>query len=130
MAENTGNSVYDGVLTRVFYSASTAKILDFFLDHKDYDYPIVEIANNADLSFRTVVKEIQRLEKAGLIVNHRKVGKATMYKLNDKAEEVTLLEKFSLLLSQRSSLYEPDRIEQEVLEPENESEITMSSSQE
>lgn len=116
--------VYDGALSRIFSSASTAKILDFFLDHKDYDYPIIEIANTTGLSFRTVVKEVQRLEKAALIQKHRKVGKAIMYKLNESAEEVGLIEKFSLLISQRPSIYEPDRIEQELLEPESESELT------
>lgn len=125
MSENQG--IYDGVLARVFSSASTAKILDFFLDHKDYDYAVAEVVSTTGLSFRTVVKEIQRLEKAELVIKHRKVGKATMYRLNDKTEEVTLLEKFSLLLSQRSSLFEPDRIEQEVLEPGSTSEITMAS---
>jgi DNA-binding Lrp family transcriptional regulator len=116
---------YDGILTRLFSSGSTAKILDFFLDHKEYDYSVSEIAEKTGLSFRTIIKEIPKMEKLGLIINRRKVGRAILYKLNDNEESVAMLEKFSLLISQKDSLYEPERIEQEIFESDNDPEITM-----
>lgn len=116
----TQSEVYDGVLTRLFSSGSTAKILDFFLDHKEYDYSITEISEKTDLSFRTIVKELPKLEALGLIINHRKVGRAVLYKLDDRNEIVSLMERFTLLISQKDALHEPHRVEQEILEPNDE----------
>lgn len=111
--------IHDGVLTKIFQTQSTARILDFFLDHKEFDYPIAEVARKTGLSFRTVVRELPRLEGIGLVINHRKVGKATMYRLAMDFEPVTLLDKFALDMSQKKSLNEPQRIEdyQEIIEP-------------
>ena len=59
-----------GVLSRIFSSRAVAQILDFFLDHKEFDYSANEIA------------------------------KVNMYKLNLDLEAVSFLEKFSLEMSQ------------------------------
>jgi DNA-binding transcriptional ArsR family regulator len=114
------NEQYEGVLTRLFSTGSSAKILDFFLDHKEYDYSSMEISENTGLSFRTIIKELPKLEKLGLVILHRKVGRTALYTLNDKNEPVAMLEKFSLLVSQKDSLYEPQRLQQEILEPDAE----------
>jgi len=111
--------IHDGVLTTIFRTSATARILDFFLDHREFDYPIAEIAKKSGLSLRTVVREVPRLEGIGLIINHRKVGKATMYRLDIDLEAVTLLDKFALDMSQKKSLNEPQRMNdfQDVIEP-------------
>ena len=88
------------VLASIFTSRAVAQILDFFLDHKEFDYPITEIAEKTGLSFRTVFREIPNLERNHLIYKYRKVGKANMYKLNTDFEGVVLLERFALELSQ------------------------------
>ena len=88
------------VLASIFTSRAVAQILDFFLDHKEFDYPITEIAEKTGLSFRTVFREIPNLERNHLIYKYRKVGKANMYKLNTDFEAVVLLERFALEVSQ------------------------------
>ena len=88
------------ILARIFTSRAVAQILDFFLDHKEFDYPITEIAEKTGLSFRTVFREIPSLERNNLIYKYRKVGKANMYKLNTDFEAVVLLERFALEVSQ------------------------------
>lgn len=88
------------VLASIFTSRAVAQILDFFLDHKEFDYPITEIAEKTGLSFRTVFREIPSLERNNLIYKYRKVGKANMYKLNTDFEAVVLLERFALEVSQ------------------------------
>ncbi len=114
---------YAGALAHIFATGATAKVLDFFLDHKEYDYPIAEIVNATGLSFRTISKEIPRLESFGFIINHRKVVNANMYKLNEASEAVALIEKFSLRASQIPSIYEPIRMTQDLLEPEENAEF-------
>lgn len=89
-----------GVLSRIFSSRAVAQILDFFLDHKEFDYSANEIAKKTDLSFRTIFREIPDLENRQLIFNTRKIGKVNMYKLNLDLEAVSFLEKFSLEMSQ------------------------------
>jgi predicted AAA+ superfamily ATPase len=89
-----------GVLSRIFSSRAVAQILDFFLDHKEFDYSANEIAKKTDLSFRTIFREIPDLEHRQLIFNTRKIGKVNMYKLNLDLEAVSFLEKFSLEMSQ------------------------------
>ena len=89
-----------GVLSRIFSSRAVAQILDFFLDHKEFDYSANEIAKKTDLSFRTIFREIPDLEHRQLIFNTRKIGKVNMYKLNIDLEAVSFLEKFSLDMSQ------------------------------
>lgn len=106
------NEFNNGILTNLFSSRAVAQILDFFLDHKEFDYPPSEIAKKTGLSFRTVFREIPSLERNQLIFNNRRIGKTNMYKLNTDFEAVVLLEKFVLDMSQLRPTKEttsPDR---------------------
>jgi len=100
-SEATAQSNYDsGILAEIFSSRAVAQILDFFLDHKEFDYSPSEIAQKTGLSFRTVFREIPGIEKNELVYHSRKIGKTNMYKLNTDFEAVILLEKFSIQMSQ------------------------------
>ena len=90
----------DGVLSNIFSSRAIAQILDFFLDHKEFDYSPAEVAQKSGLSFRTVFREIPNLEKNQLIYHSRKIGKTNMYRLNTDLHATLLLEKFVLDMSQ------------------------------
>ena len=95
-----------GILTKLFSSKAVAQILDFFLDHKEFDYSANEISQKTGLSFRTVFREIPDLEGSQVIYNSRRIGKTNMYKLNTDFNAVLLLEKFVLELSQLRSFVE------------------------
>ena len=73
----------DGILANIFSSRAVAQILDFFLDHKEFDYSPAEVAQKSGLSFRTVFREI-----------------TNMYRLNTDLHATLLLEKFVLEMSQ------------------------------
>ncbi|MFL6384540.1 MAG: hypothetical protein ACJ712_06135 [Nitrososphaeraceae archaeon] len=90
----------DGILANIFSSRAVAQILDFFLDHKEFDYSPAEVAQKCGLSFRTVFREIPNLEKNQLIYHSRKIGKTNMYRLNTDLHATLLLEKFVLEMSQ------------------------------
>lgn len=100
MSFQNANEFNSGILTNLFSSRAVAQILDFFLDHKEFDYPPSEIAKKTGLSFRTVFREIPSLERNQLIFNNRRIGKTNMYKLNTDFEAVVLLERFVLDMSQ------------------------------
>jgi hypothetical protein len=91
---------YSGVLSGLFSSRAVSQIMDFFIDHKEFDYSPGEIAKKTGLSFRTIFRELPNLEKNQLIYVSRKIGKTNMYMLNTDFEAVVHLEKFVLDLSQ------------------------------
>jgi hypothetical protein len=91
---------YEGVLSNVFSSRAVSQIMDFFLDHKEFDYSPGEIAKKTGLSFRTIFRELPNLEKNQLIYISRKIGKTNMYRLNIDFQAVTFLEKFAFQMSQ------------------------------
>ena len=90
----------NGILADLFSSRAIAQILDFFFDHKEFDYPPSEIAKKTGLSFRTIFREIPSLERNQMIFNNRRIGKTNMYKLNTDFQAVELLERFVLEMSQ------------------------------
>jgi DNA-binding transcriptional ArsR family regulator len=98
--ETETHSEYEGVLSNVLSSRAVSQIMDFFLDHKEFDYSPGEIARKTGLSFRTIFRELPRLEKNQLIYISRKIGKTNMYRLNTDLQAVTFLEKFVFEMSQ------------------------------
>jgi len=97
--ENPGPE-YEGVLSSVFSSRAVSQIMDFFLDHKEFDYSPGEIAKKTGLSFRTIFRELPNLEKSQMVYISRKIGKTNMYRLNTDFQAVIFLEKFALEMSQ------------------------------
>jgi hypothetical protein len=91
---------FEGILSDIFSSRAVGQILDFFLDHKEFDYSPAEVAQKSGLSFRTVFREIPNLEKNQLIYHSRKIGKTNMYRLNTDLHAILMLEKFVLEISQ------------------------------
>src|ERR671938_109159 len=98
--ETETHSEYEGALSNIFSSRAVSQIMDFFIDHKEFDYSPGEIAKKTGLSFRTIFRELPNLEKNQLIYVSRKIGKTNMYMLNTDFEAVVHLEKFVLDLSQ------------------------------
>jgi hypothetical protein len=60
------------------------RILDFLMDNKAYDYSKTDIAKGARISRTTLSSAWENLEKPGLVIETRGVGRAKMYKLNLK----------------------------------------------
>jgi hypothetical protein len=94
------DSEYEGVLSDVFSSRAVSQIVDFFLDHKEFDYSPGEVAKKTGLSFRTIFRELPHLEKNQLVYISRKIGKTNMYRLNTDFQAVIFLEKFAFEMSQ------------------------------
>jgi hypothetical protein len=100
ISEIDTGSDYEGILSNVFSSRAVSQIIDFFLDHKEFDYSPGEIAKKTGLSFRTIFREMPNLEKNQLVYISRKIGKTNMYRLNIDFQAVTFLEKFAFEMSQ------------------------------
>ena len=58
------------------------RVLNFLIYSRDFDYPITEIAKNADVNFQTLKKLWPQLEQNRTIISTRILGGATLYKIN------------------------------------------------
>ena len=70
------------VLLRTFGDYPLIRILDFLIYSRDFDYPITEIAKNANVNFQTLKKLWPQLEEDGIVISTRTVAGTTLYKIN------------------------------------------------
>jgi AraC-like DNA-binding protein len=61
-----------GILSDIFASRAVAQILDFFLDHKEFDCSPSEIAQKTKLSFRTVLERFKIWKRTNLFTKVEK----------------------------------------------------------
>ena len=77
----------------------TTRILEFLIEGKNFDYSLTDIANNSGVSWRTVHRIFPRFIKNNIVIKTRAVGRAQLYRINEKNESVKkLIELFNRLL--------------------------------
>lgn len=67
-----------------FSGKSIIKILNFFVNNQQQDYSETHVAKESNLSLKTAYREIPELEKRGIIIQTRNVGKAKCISLMPK----------------------------------------------
>jgi len=90
-----------GILENIFRGVSTAKILDFLLSYREFDYSEADIARYTSTSPRQIYRALPILEKSGLVYQTRISGRSRMYKLNTNTVVAEHLEKLVHLLAQK-----------------------------
>lgn len=96
MSEQT-DSVFEnqlGVLGDLFCGASTAKVLDFLLMFREFDYSEADISRNAGVSARHLYRSLPKLVNLDLVQQTRVSGRSKMYKLKGNSIAIQALEKF------------------------------------
>ena len=78
------------------------RIIDFFLDNPLFDYSKNDIIKNLEMGRVTFFKYWAELEKSGAVKVTRRVGRATMYKLDRENEVVKHLVKLDMALAKRA----------------------------
>jgi len=89
-------------LLRHLGASPILRIVDFFLDNPLSDYSKNEIAKNLAMSRVTLFKYWKELEKTGALRISRKIGRATLYKLDRENEVVRQLIKLDMAIARRS----------------------------
>lgn len=70
------------IFVKTFGDYPLIKLLDFLIESRDFDYPITEIAKNANVNFQTLKKLWPRLESEKIVVVTRTLGGAVLYRIN------------------------------------------------
>ena len=99
-----------GAFCEVFGIAPKNRILEFFLEMRELDFSIGDIAKETGLNRATAYNTMEELLKKGYIVPTRKVSGGQLYKLNGEREEVkVLIKSFNLILKEVANEYAVER---------------------
>ena len=77
---------------------SLAKVLDFLIENRAFDYSKEEVAEGSDISRPTLYRIWPALKRNGLIEETRKYGNTRLYKVNENSELVKFLIKIEIQL--------------------------------
>lgn len=59
------------------------RILQYFIEGRDFDYTLTDLLN-AGVSWGTLNQLIPKIAELGIVVKTRKIGRATLYKINQQ----------------------------------------------
>tara|TARA_Y100000310_G_C20543486_1_gene744463 strand:- start:467 stop:811 length:345 start_codon:yes stop_codon:yes gene_type:complete len=83
------------------------RILQYLIEGRDFDYTLTDMLN-AGVSWGTLNSLIPKLVALGLIVKTRKVGRATLYKINQGNYVVKrLIELYDNLILENLNIHKP-----------------------
>ncbi len=74
----------ESIFLKVVGHSPKLRVLDFLLTFQAFDYSLTDIAKNSEVSYTSLMSFWPEFVKAGLVIETRKVGKARMFKLNEK----------------------------------------------
>lgn len=83
----------------VFGDSPIVKVIDFFLDNREFDYSLTDIAKNADVGWSTLHQFWNDLVNLGFVKKTRQVGRAELYILNQENPIVNKLLEIDLTVS-------------------------------
>lgn len=93
----------------VFGGTPVVKVIDFFLDNREFDYSLTDIAKNSDIGWSTLHKFWNDLVKLGMVVKTRRIGRAELYRLNMESQMVKKLIELDLNISRKMLETELDK---------------------
>lgn len=73
---------YKSSFRLVFGNSPIVKVIDFFLDNREFDYSLTNIAKNSDIGWSTLHGFWKNVVKLGIVTKTRRIGRAELYKLN------------------------------------------------
>ena len=88
------------------------RILQYLIEGRNFDYTLTDLLN-AGVSWGTLNTLVPKLLELGMVIKTRKIGRATLYKINQKNAAVKqLIELYETLL-----LEQLNQIEKEIVIP-------------
>lgn len=77
---------------KVFGDTPINRLWEFLIDSRGlFDYSMTDICETADISWNTLKEIFPKIANEGIVKETRKIGRATMYKLNEKNPKVVFM---------------------------------------
>jgi DNA-binding transcriptional ArsR family regulator len=76
------------VILDLFGSSPKTRVLDIFLDNPLFEFTRNEIVDALGMAKSTLYEVLPELEESGVVVETRKIGKASLYRLNGESPVV------------------------------------------
>lgn len=92
----------------VFGDTPKLRVLDFLIENHFFDYPMTEIARQADVSYNSLKLFFDKWVKEGILIKTRKVGKSEYYKLNIDNIFIKNLIKLDWILTKKMLMLEAE----------------------
>lgn len=105
------------MLKDIFGENPQIKVIDFFLDNRDYDHSLSDIARGSDITRPTLYNILENLVALKIIKETRKSGNSRMFELNRKSTIVQYLTKFDFELAKLLVRNELEHQDIEILSP-------------
>ena len=93
----------------VFGDSPVVKVIDFFLDNREFDYSMTDIAKNSDIGWSTLHGFWKGIVTLGIVTKTRRIGRAELYKLNMKSPVVKKLIDLDMDISKKLMQEEIER---------------------
>ena len=74
--------MYKSSFRLIFGESPIVKVIDFFMDNREFDYSMTDIAKNSDIGWSTLHGFWKDMVKLGVVTKTRRIGRAELYKLN------------------------------------------------
>ena len=93
------NGEYQSILLRTLGDSPKLRIIDFFMGNPLLDFTKKEVIEALGMSKQTFYKYFPDLERDGIVVVSRKIGRAKLYRINLKHPLVEMLREYEARLS-------------------------------
>lgn len=88
------------------------KVLDFLIEGRGLDYSLTDIAENANIGWTTLHRIWNNLLRLNIVAPTRKIGRAKLFKLNEKNPAVKeLIKLYDTLLYLETEKYFTKKVE-------------------
>lgn len=106
---------YDSLLIRALGNSPKLRIIDYLLDYKLNDFTKKEIVEALGMSKLTFYKYFKDLQELGLVIASRKIGRATLYKINIENPMVRMLIEYETKLSLQIAEQEAEKLKKPIV---------------
>ncbi len=90
---------YRSILLKTLGESPKLRIVDFFMDNPLFDFTKKEVIEALGMSKQTFYKYFADIEEYGIVSRTRKIGRATLYRINPQHPLVSMLKEYETKVS-------------------------------
>lgn len=105
---------YQSILLKTLGDSPKLKIINFFLDNPLFDFTKKEVIEALGMSKQTFYKYFSDIEKYGIVIISRKIGRANLYKINLGNPIVKMLRECETQLSLQMTKQETEKMKKPI----------------